>query len=876
MGYLLNNRRLKLVCQCIVLSLVLVFGQGASAITGNQDSCKEITCNLSTNLQNQGIAFPFLPYSGDNQTLYNTINDEGLYPPVRGNYYIKYSRFGFSCIDKRSGYEVPTHLLSEKIINAGWKNLKFFRNSFMISDLSEIIQIDETRFCATRQENHIEHLIMFDQNGIKWNIRLNSAINWDLFLLGSKNILYGRNIIDIETGKILLELDEKYDSSDFITQNKFALINDSLMIDINKPAILWTISEEKYSIAKGFYGDILITINRKTSLVRYYDAASGKVLRSFKFKPLVKPWEYVGEPGLIVGKSVCCRSGYVVDVESGTVLTRKKCDVARGMFTGWQYFLWGDEEYLFWEDIAGTECIDPKTGKTLWIKEDSYNVSYQKFDDKIYKNTFHLENEKDGEKTYTESLSILENGSWRELARVPFWDAWRTLIPTDGLSLRPTRYGILWLPYYKNESAGPSIIAPGTSKILKTYQIECWSEQNIPSYALVGDMVIINHDGLGINLVDLGSGKIEYIEIPGATSSGSSGFGPVPLFASKQYVVTQDVKRNIVCFDIIKKAFLRKFEPTSSIYLRYWTNHLFVGEWFSLDRHIINLETGELVIRPGISILGATDVGYFISDKGFKLFIPGEDPRYIIEGWYFYNAFGGNVISSFKWLHLPGYAISNAGAIDLNKKIIIQRSFESNGSSTVPFIVHDEIWLTDSGKTVKLSPCPSFSVKRTGEGGGDGNDRGGGNEKLIGNKVVVSMVDTANEVDEASEVSFEFRNTREDGRDLVLKGEVYLVSWGDDGKAPLFAKLNEPRHKLGPLLPGMSQEISFKVPEPPLLENNQKGEGKYFALVVESNGLMDRDKSVLSEYDKDPRPLFDGTPVALDHQKAIVVTVWGR
>nr|HPL90160.1 hypothetical protein [Caldisericia bacterium] len=800
----------------------------------------------STNSQDQGVAFPLLPYSGDNQTLYNTINDEGLYPPVRGNYYIKYSGFGFSCIDKRSGYEVPTHLLSEKIINAGWKNLKFFRNSFMISDLSEIIQIDETRFCATRQENHTEHLIMFDQNGIKWNVRLNSAISWHLSLLGSKNILYERNVIDIETGKILLELDEKYDSSHFVTQNKFALINDSLMIDINKPAILWTIPEEKYSTAKGFYGDILITINRKTSLVRYYDAASGKVLRSFKFKPLVKPWEYAGEPGFIVGKSVSCRYGYLVDVESGTVLTRKKCDVARGMFTGWQYFLWGDEEYLFWEDIAGTECIDPKTGKTLWIKEDSYNVSYQKFEDKIYKNTFHLESEKDGEKTYTESLSILEDGSWRELARVPFWDAWRTLIPTDGLSLRPTRYGILWLPYYKNESAGPSIIAPGASKILKTYQIECWSEQNIPSYALVGDMVIINHDGLGINLVDLGSGKIEYIEIPGATSSGSSSFGPAPLFASKQYVVTQDAKRNIICFDIVKKVFLRKFEPASGIYPQYWTNHLFIGEWFSLDRQIINLETGELVkIRPGI--LGATDVGYFISDKGFNLLVPGEEPRCIIEGWYFYNAFGGNIISSFKWLHLPGYAISNAGAIDLNKKVIIQRSFESNGSFTVPFIAHDEIWLTDLGKTVKLSPCPSFSVKR------NGKTTSGDNE-----------------------VSFEFKNTREDGRDLVLKGEVYLVSWGDDGKAPVFAKLNEPRHKLGPLLPGMSQEITFKVPEPPLLENNQKGEGKYFALVVESNGLLDTKNSVLSDFDKDPRPLFDGTPVALDQQKAIVVTVWGR
>ncbi len=171
-----------------------------------------------------------------------------------------------------------------------------------------------------------------------------------------------------------------------------------------------------------------------------------------------------------------------------------------------------------------------------------------------------------------------------------------------------------------------------------------------------------------------------------------------------------------------------------------------------------------------------------------------------------------------------------------------------------------------NGVLTKLSPCPSFSVKRTGKGG----VKSGGGDRITGDK------DKVDGVGEVNEVSFEFKNTREDGRDLVLKGEVYLVSWGDDGKAPVFAKLNEPRHKLGPLLPGMSQEITFKLPEPPLLEHNQKGEGKYFALIVESNGLMDREKSVLSEYDKDPRPLFDGTPVALDQQKAIAVTVWGR
>ena len=129
--------------------------------------------------------------------------------------------------------------------------------------------------------------------------------------------------------------------------------------------------------------------------------------------------------------------------------------------------------------------------------------------------------------------------------------------------------------------------------------------------------------------------------------------------------------------------------------------------------------------------------------------------------------------------------------------------------------------------------------------------------------------------------SFEFKNTREDGRDLVLKGEVYLVSWGDDGKAPVFAKLNEPRHKLGPLLPGMSQEITFKFPDKDSSIQNipqvkDSSTLKYFALVVESNGLLDTKNSILSDFNKDPRPLFDGTPVALDRQKAIAVTVWGR
>jgi len=115
--YIARKRKLGLFCQCIALSLVLVFGQGASAITGNQDNCEGITNNLSINSQNQEIAFPLLPSSGENQILND---DYGIHRnSFYGQYYIKYSGFGFTCIDKFSGIELPASLFPKK-------NLQYF------------------------------------------------------------------------------------------------------------------------------------------------------------------------------------------------------------------------------------------------------------------------------------------------------------------------------------------------------------------------------------------------------------------------------------------------------------------------------------------------------------------------------------------------------------------------------------------------------------------------------------------------------------------------------------------------------------------------------------------------------------------------------
>jgi|GEM_PF-6299753 len=141
------------------------------------------------------------------------------------------------------------------------------------------------------------------------------------------------------------------------------------------------------------------------------------------------------------------------------------------------------------------------------------------------------------------------------------------------------------------------------------------------------------------------------------------------------------------------------------------------------------------------------------------------------------------------------------------------------------------------GVYCQILPCSTFSIKRTGSS------------------------------------SFLISNTS----DKTFSGKGYLTGWGKNGSPPLLAAANGNQIDIS-LEPGESKEFSFPEPQPEtaILYEDQKEGDDCFALIIESNGLLDIEKSTLSEYDGIPRPLFDGTPVALDQQKAIVVTVWGR
>ncbi len=123
------------------------------------------------------------------------------------------------------------------------------------------------------------------------------------------------------------------------------------------------------------------------------------------------------------------------------------------------------------------------------------------------------------------------------------------------------------------------------------------------------------------------------------------------------------------------------------------------------------------------------------------------------------------------------------------------------------------------------------------------------------------------------EVRFEIVATGNGG---IFDGKAYLVPWSNNNSSstPRFAKLGEAVPIK--LLPGMKEIITLNTPEERSLINstNETNESRCFALIIESNGLLDIKNSELSEIDDRVRPLFDGTPISFEEQKAVSLTMW--
>ena len=614
----------------------------------------------------------------------------------------------------------------------------------------------------------------------------------------------------------------------FIRDDQVAIIDNCFVVSIKGcPRLLWDlpikglpfILNDEVGVIQGFFS--------KPDQAIYLDKFTGEkrkeVVLAYEGMPNPSPPNSYGVSGVVQNTAYGWMKAnplsiFGFDIATGKILFSKPLSCQNQ-----KHEIFDDGEFIYYVSPAGIEKIEPASGKSFWRSPFPDSIWFVDDPDDLY--AFRPTYGKDGE--LENSISRFDSQE-KVLSSCPYIDYsnFEDFTP----NLVPTKYGIVWVPQ-NGEGDGPVLTcADGTTK---TYKLDKWSEYMRPGHACDGETLFVNYNGASVSCIDLRTGSIDNIQVS-ETESARKDMKKI-LLVNDRWIFTDAGDHYWLAISRTNKS-TKKFFKHKQSYSRALMNEdcvvLSGTTVFGLRTYFQNTYPGDFLCfcEGGLLVQYNDGIVFIDSERGeFKKIATIKD----------------RVGESLK---IGNILVSGELMADIDKGEIVQKMLSGLYSNLDEMaILNNKLVMSENGGYSIFSPCPSFSVKR------NGKTTSGDNE-----------------------VSFEFKNTREDGRDLVLKGEVYLVSWGDDGKAPVFAKLNEPRHKLGPLLPGMSQEITFRLPEPPLLENNQKGEGKYFALVVESNGLMDREKSVLSEYDKDPRPLFDGTPVALDWQKAIAVTVWGR
>jgi hypothetical protein len=140
---------------------------------------------------------------------------------------------------------------------------------------------------------------------------------------------------------------------------------------------------------------------------------------------------------------------------------------------------------------------------------------------------------------------------------------------------------------------------------------------------------------------------------------------------------------------------------------------------------------------------------------------------------------------------------------------------------------------TKINSVIKYNPCPSFIIKKF---------------LSDGDKISLVVENTSN--------------------NLTLEGKYFLLPCNKEGLIAPFIKMtktNDIEFNLG-----HNEEIRIEA------DANINNSTDYFALIIESNGLLNTKNSELSDFDKEGRPLFDGVPTSLEKQQAIVVTVWKK
>lgn len=591
-------------------------------------------------------------------------------------------------VDEKYLHDISPQILRKPVLlNINGSDILFIGYCHQIDTNKYLIYVSS----GSTQSNTTSYFCLYDNFKLRWSVQIDFP---SIEILSETRALVGINntkLINLETGDGCFEYNNRYQVS-YKYDNELIIIDDNAIVDIETGKLLWSLKDKyKYPVYHDlfFLNDHILEIDRGRFL--FYERLTGKLAKEFNDRNA--SWDASGVTGTFAYGSIG-NHFFCYDLENKTYLVSYADKILLSYGASFVH----DYENIYIGDEIGVICYNIKNKKFIWKKDFSSLKKLQEHNGNTYMNVIH----RDANLQVTETLYLAKNDSLDEIISITIDTGFNKLYWQNFSSLFPLETGILHIPYVQKKDNQPCLYDYQTKKQKMILGIPSWGEYpNTPVFTLNNNTLAICCDGMSVNIVDLGTGENANISLAGAKGTHN-----ISIIINELYAFV-NLGYESYLVDLKEKRLTKVFDSHHAV-----RNPLFIyNEWLVASDdlrnpriEIINLKTHESNKYDHV-YLGATE-------KAIIAYNPEEK--------YFYKRYFSNIEKEeiIKYEELQGsnsftfnnYHCTNGGIANLDDGKFIQKLPNTLNGLVFPF--DGKLSLNDYGSIYTLSPCQSFSVKR--------------------------------------------------------------------------------------------------------------------------------------------------------------------
>lgn len=468
-----------------------------------------------------------------------------------------------------------------------------------------------------------------------------------------------------------------------------------------------------------------------------------------------------------------------------------------------------DEKYIYYRINAGIVCLNPENGDIVWTKEMPPLYS------KVNAKNGQLVLDKSffgADGSVKEGCYILKDNSWNLTLQADYDERAFLSADSEKGSFHLTKPGILYFSATQKKPIELYDQNSGEKKL--TINLPTWGNASKADFSVFGDMLFVNTDGNGFYEVNLKNAKYDYHEFQSTPNVNASNFNAM-IVSGVDYVCVNSFDSRLMIYNRKTKTIkplAEKFSASEIMAIR--GKYLYILNKNNPAK--ISLLNGS---KSDIEKCLLDSLGQILFDSGDLIDLDG------ITHIGFFKKNEASMRSKFCGQNY--YIDENNNVISLENNLSTQELFEGNSKSY--FSDGSVLYDWDGDCLIKYETCPSFSITEN---------------RMADGKITFKLQAVGGE-------SFN-----------PLVGKAYFRQIKEND----LVKLGEKPVEFGPLTFGQEKYFEFEIPDGTTV-------GTKFAFIVESNGLLETNKS---DFGNQLQQLnaFEGLPISFSTQKSIVVIPW--